>query len=370
MAIYMGLMSGTSMDAVDAALADIDGRDCRLMAYRQFPLAATIKARLLATRSPQVAISVREYGELDRELGHLFADAACQLLQDAGIPAGEVIAIGSHGQTLLHQPEGRRPFTMQVADPNIIAARTKVTTVADFRRMDTAVGGQGAPLTPAFHAHMFRHADQDRAVLNIGGIANLTLLPAADDKPIIGFDSGPGNALLDDWILQHKGLSFDRDGQWASSGKPRQALLDALLGDEYFQRPPPKSTGRDLFNRDWLLQRLQHTDEDLQPEDIQATLMELTCQSIAEALKSLLPRCGELLVCGGGAHNTALMRGLSLLLPDMHVCTTAERGLDPDSIEALAFAWLAQRRLENLPGNIPSVTGADREVVLGGIYAG
>ena len=370
MAIYMGLMSGTSMDAVDAVLADFNDRECQPIAYRQFPLPPAVKAQLLATRSPQVAISVREYGELDQELGYLFAEAANQLIQVSGLTAREVLAIGSHGQTLLHHPDGAHPFTLQAADPNIIAARTGITTVADFRRMDMAVAGQGAPLTPAFHAHMFRQPDQDRAVLNIGGIANLTLLPAAGSRPVIGFDCGPGNALLDDWILQHKGLSFDRDGQWAISGIASVELLDVLLQDDYFQRPPPKSTGRDYFNRDWLQRQLQHIDGRLRPEDVQATLLDLSCSSIADALKALLPGCGKLLVCGGGARNPALMEGLSARLPDMLICTTMKFGLDPDSIEALAFAWLAKRRLDGLPGNMPSVTGADREAVLGGIYAG
>ncbi len=370
MAIYMGLMSGTSMDAVDAALADIEDGGCRLLDYRQYPLPATLKTRLQATRSAQVAIGVREYGELDHELGLLFADAARHLLRESGIPATEVHAIGSHGQTLLHRPDETHPFTLQAADPNIIAARTGITTVADFRRMDMAAGGQGAPLAPAFHACLFQQADKDRAVLNIGGIANLTLLPATGDKPVIGFDCGPGNALLDDWILQHKGLSFDQDGAWAASGTVLPELLDVLRRDEYFQRPPPKSSGRDYFNRDWLRPRLRLIGRPVPAEDVQASLLELSCCTIADALDDYLPGCTELLVCGGGARNPVLMRGLATRLPQMRVRTTAAIGLDPDSIEALAFAWLAQRRLQALPGNIPSVTGADREVVLGGIYAG
>lgn len=368
MALYIGLMSGSSMDGVDAALVDFDGDQPHLIAYRQsaFPEAlrdALREARLLAGNLP-----LATYARLDTELGLVFGQAAEDLLTASGTPADRVRAIGSHGQTLAHQPEGRLTFTVQAGDPNRIAAITGITTVGDCRRMDMALGGQGAPLAPAFHAAVFSSPSVERAVVNVGGIANITVLPKTPDRPVIGFDTGPGNALLDDWALQHLGTPMDEDGRWALGGKVSESLLNCLMRDPYLEMRPPKSTGRDYFNPAWLAARLAEHGGNVTPQDVQATLLQFTARSIAEALDRHAQEASELLVCGGGALNPALMSALQQALPGYTVQSTEALGLAPKCVEAVMFAWLASRRLEGLAGNLPSVTGARSPVMLGGVY--
>lgn len=371
--LYLGLMSGTSADAIDAALirlAPADERGIELVAVHKHPLPPEIRRRIQALTRPGAASdALEEAGALDTLLGELFAEAALALLAKAKRRPEEVRAIGSHGQTLRHRPDGSAPFTLQIANPAVIAERTGITTVADFRRRDLAAGGQGAPLVPAFHRHVFHVPGRARAILNIGGIANLTYLPAEPQDAVRGFDTGPGNTLLDQWIQRHRGEDYDRNGQWAAGGRVVPALLEALLADPYFARPPPKSTGREYFHLGWLERHLGAIASFAPAaQDVQATLLQLTARSAARALREFLPPVEELYVCGGGAHNSALIAALAEELAGIPVQTTDALGLAPDWVEAAAFAWLAHQTLEGRPGNLPSVTGARREVVLGGIY--
>lgn len=369
MSYFIGLISGTSMDAADAALVRFDGERPEVLAYREQPLPEALRAELADMRDAPQRVDLDQVGRLDRRVGVLFAEAAAALLGEADFPAARVSAIGSHGQTLLHRPSPPEPFSLQLGDPNIIAQRTGITTVADFRRMDIAVGGQGAPLAPAFHAARFRTRAHDTAVVNIGGIANITLLPADPAAPVLGFDTGPGNALLDDWAQLHTGSRMDRDGAWAGSARADEGLLVHLLADPYFGAPAPKSTGREYFNLAWLERRLAQCTSAPEPEVVQATLVALTAQSIAAGIRAVGAVPAALMVCGGGARNPVLMQTLAEHLPGCRVESTAAHGLEPERVEAVAFAWLAKRRLEGLPGNIPEVTGASRAVLLGGIYA-
>ena len=284
-------------------------------------------------------------------------------LQDAGVTPAEVAAIGSHGQTLRHLPGATHPFTLQIGDPWRIALGTGIRTIADFRRADLALGGQGAPLAPAFHDWLFRATGTARVVLNLGGIANVTILPA-DDAPATGFDTGPGNTLLDGWIARHRGETLDRDGDWSASGRVATDLLDRLLADPYFAAPPPKSTGFEYFNVRWL----QAAGADaFEPADVQATLAQLTAETVAAAVRGT-GGVADLLVCGGGVHNLDLLARLAAALPGVAVRSTAEAGLEPDWVEGAAFAWLAMRRIRRLPGNLPSVTGASGPAILGASY--
>lgn len=367
MPLFIGLISGTSTDAVDAALVDFEGERPRLVAYRETAYPEALRTALKQAIEQAPALPLSEYGRLDVEIGRHFAQAALKVMAEAGVGAGQVTAIGSHGQTLLHQPGGEAPFTMQVADPNVIAATTGIITVADFRRMDMALGGQGAPLAPAFHAHCFRRADLDRVVVNIGGIANITVLPADKATPVTGLDTGPGNCLLDQWAFAQIGEPFDAEGRWAMTGQVAEELLKVLLADEYFRLPPPKSTGREYFHMPWLRAHLEQFPA-LQPEDVQATLVRLTTASVGEAILAWAPATAEVLVCGGGARNPALMRALGEALPGVRVGTTTEAGVAPECVEAMMCAWLAERCLEGLPGNLSAVTGARRPAILGALY--
>lgn len=363
---YIGLMSGTSLDGIDAALVDLSTTPPAVHSAVTRPYPADVRSQLTALSQGTAANEVDLLGRMDSLLGDLFAETALNLLDTAGLKAHEIRAIGSHGQTIRHRPDGPHPFTLQIGDPNIIAARTGITTVADFRRRDLALGGQGAPLVPAFHAACFRTPDQERAVLNLGGMANLTLLPADTCEPVRGFDTGPGNVLMDAWIGRQLDKSHDPQGEWGASGKVLPALLERMLRENYFELTPPKSTGRELFHLGWLEQQLRN--EAFKPADVQATLCELTAVSVASALKRWAPRTQRLLVCGGGTHNSALMDRLRTHLPALPVESTASEGLDPDWIEAAAFAWLARETLAGRPGNLPEVTGARAAVTLGGIY--
>ncbi len=362
---YVGLMSGTSADAIDAALADISGDSLELLDYRQYPLDADVRQSL---RDTDLASSIEKTAELDVRLGRLFGRAVLALLGENAVPAQQVRAIGSHGQTIMHQPGATPPRTVQIGDPNQISGLTGITTVADFRRADMAAGGQGAPLAPAFHAWRFRDSASDRIVLNIGGIANITVLPAAGAGEVTGFDTGPGNTLMDAWIQRCRNLDFDDQGGWAASGRVQEDLIKLMLADGYFSAPHPKSTGKDDFNLAWLASLTADTGAAYGNEDIQATLLELTAASIANAILACAPETDEILACGGGVHNNTLMERLQGLLPAITIKSTAEYGVDPDAVEALAFAWLAQQRLEAIPANLPAVTGAGKPVVLGAIY--
>ncbi|HET9836250.1 MAG TPA: anhydro-N-acetylmuramic acid kinase [Rhodanobacteraceae bacterium] len=361
--LYLGLISGTSADGIDAALASFEPAP-RLRATLTHPYPADLRARLLELAQGNGATTLDEVGALDARIAKCFAEAALALLERAGVSASDVRAVGSHGQTLRHRPNGKPRFTMQLGDPSLIAECTGITTVADFRRADFAAGGHGAPLLPIFHAALFARVGEARGVLNLGGIANLTVLQA--DGGVIGFDTGPANGLLDAWCALHTGAAFDRDGAFAARGRVDHALLGRLLDEEYFRAPPPKSTGREQFHLEWLRVRLG--DESRKPEDVQATLVELTARSVADAVRAHAEAARELLVCGGGTHNPLLMQALQSALAPLPVRSTAERGVDPDYVEATAFAWLARERLACRPGNLPSVTGATGPRVLGGIF--
>jgi anhydro-N-acetylmuramic acid kinase len=364
--LYIGLMSGTSMDGIDAALIQSSDSDIELIATHSLPWPDDIRQQLQILATPGDN-EIDRLGSLDAAAGNHFAKAALELLENAGIAAHRVVAIGSHGQTIRHRPQASPPFTLQIGDPNRIAEHTGITTIADFRRRDMAAGGEGAPLVPAFHANRFQSQDEHRVILNIGGIANLTTLPADTGLPIFGFDTGPGNSLLDAWIQRHNKQLYDENGEWAATGKTDANLLDSMLEDGYFQRPPPKSTGPEYFSLAWLETYLTQFPE-IAPTDIQATLVTLSATSIANAIMEAAPNCQRVLVSGGGVHNTTLITQLRAQLTSCPVASTGEYGLDPDWVEAAAFAWLAQQTLHHKPGNLPAVTGAKRPVILGGIY--
>jgi anhydro-N-acetylmuramic acid kinase len=365
----MGLMSGTSMDGIDAAVLEIQAGGMRVRAAGARAWPEELQSRLRHAAEQSERTGLPELAELDTAVGVQLALAAAELLRTCALPAGAIRAIGSHGQTILHRPAAATPFTLQIGDPNIIAERLGIDVVADFRRRDVAAGGEGAPLMPAFHAAAFGVAGQARAVLNIGGIANVTLLGA--DGGVIGFDTGPGNCLLDAWTRRHIGRAFDVDGRWAASGRVQPQLLARLMADPYFSRPAPKSTGRDTFSDAWLERALAAGPAHGTPADVQATLAELTARSIAQALaKAVGGVPAHTFVCGGGAFNIDLMQRLSAALPDTRWQSTAACGIAPEHVEAAGFAWLAHRCIEGLAGNLPRVTGAGHPVPLGGIFRG
>jgi anhydro-N-acetylmuramic acid kinase len=359
-------MSGTSLDSVDAVAFEFDASGCNMLASHSEPFPLPLRQQTLALMHPGPD-EIERLGRLDLELAELFAAAANNLIDHHQLDRQRIRAIGSHGQTVRHRPEAG--FTLQIGDPNLIAERTGLCVVADFRRRDMAAGGQGAPLVPAFHDALFRAPGTHRVIVNIGGMANITLLSGNAEQPAIGYDTGPGNVLLDYWIHCHQALSYDRDGAWAATGTVVPELLQQLLQLPFFSAPAPKSTGREQFNPDWLLQRLAATGFDrLAPENIQATLLELTAVTISNEIKQVASTGCEVFLCGGGSHNSLLMKRLRTLLKPYTLATTAALGLDPDWVEACAFAWLAGCRLDSLAGNMPSVTGARGERILGGIY--
>ena len=362
--LYLGLISGTSADGIDAALVDFEDDQPRLLHGLTHPWPDELRREILAVAQGETQIDLDRLGRLDVAMGIGFADAARRLLREAAIAPERVRAIGSHGQTLRHRPDGDHPFTMQLGDASVIAERCGIDVVADFRRADVAAGGQGAPLLPAMHALLLGHAGQTRVVLNLGGIANITRLGA--DGGVLGFDTGPANGLMDAWCLRQLGRAFDADGAFAASGSVDQRLLQRLLDDPYFALSPPKSTGREYFHLAWLQDRLG--DCSTAPADVQATLLELTVRSIADAIARHAPESSLVLACGGGVHNRLLMERLAARLAPMPLESTAVYGVDPDYLEAMAFAWLARQRLLHLPGNLPSVTGARGPRVLGAIY--
>lgn len=370
--LYIGLISGTSIDAVDAVLVEINEANelPKLLAVHSEPVSLDLKNAILSLCQPGYD-EINRLGKLDNELGLLFAHASLNLLKTANIEPQRVRAIGSHGQTIRHHPylpsSGQKPsFTLQIADPNVIAAVTGITTVADFRRRDMAHGGQGAPLLPIFHHQALRNPQCDRVIVNIGGIANISILRADEADTVVGYDTGPGNMLMDSWAYQHLQKAFDDQGQWAAQGCCHEELLQTCLADAYFQLAPPKSTGREYFNLIWLQTKLGSLK--IAAADVQATLLELTARSIMLAISQHLSKPGEILICGGGAHNAQLMHSLQKQNAQHKVYSTVQCGLDPDWVEAIAFAWLAKRTLEGKPGNLPKVTGARRQTILGGIY--
>ncbi len=366
---YIGLMSGTSMDGIDVALVDLQNPQPALVCARTLAWPENLQQQLTQIVDHPSSVSLQALGQLDAATGEAFAAAANAMIQESGIAAKAIRAIGSHGQTLFHAPDNTPSFTTQCGDPNRIAEITGITTVADFRRRDIAAGGQGAPLVPAFHQAVFSAPGQARAIVNIGGMANLTLLPG-DETPVIGFDSGPGNVLMDSWCRKHTNQPYDKNGDWAAQGTCQPALLDCLLEHPFLKQAPPKSTGREMFHPGWLDEQLDRLPEKPEAVDVQRTLLEFTATTICEALETHAGNTGQLLVCGGGAHNTRLMQNLSVRLDGIETTSTEAFGIHPDWVEAVAFAWLAQQTLQGKPGNLPAVTGASHPVVLGAIYPG
>ncbi|EPZ2464995.1 anhydro-N-acetylmuramic acid kinase [Klebsiella aerogenes] len=360
---FIGVMSGTSLDGVDVVLAAINENIVAQQASLSYPIPVNLKEDILAICQGQ-QLTLSQLGRLDTRLGRLFSDAVLALMRQQNLQPEDIVAIGCHGQTVWHEPTGDAPHTMQIGDNNQIAAHTGVTVVGDFRRRDMALGGQGAPLVPAFHQALLAHPVERRMVLNIGGIANLSLL--VPGQPVRGYDTGPGNMLMDAWIWRQCGKPYDKDAQWASEGKVLLLLLQDMLSDPWFALPAPKSTGREYFNYGWLEKHLARY-ANLRGQDVQATLTELTAVTISEQVL-LSGGCERLLVCGGGARNPLLMARLAALLPGTEVTTTDDAGISGDDMEALAFAWLAWRTLAGLPGNLPSVTGASEATILGAIY--
>lgn len=367
--LFIGLMSGTSADGADCALVDFAGLFPELRAFttRPYPPALQNRIRDLAQGRYGGADAIELLGSLDGELGEFFAETVCALLATEHLPPEAVAAIGSHGQTIRHAPHhAPYPFTLQIGDPNRIAARTGIMTVADFRRMDLAHGGQGAPLVPGFLQHVFSTERSQRVFLNIGGIANVTLW-SSPQAEATGFDTGPGNTLIDAWVRQQTGHDFDRDGFYSGQGRSIPKLLERLLDDPYFAEPPPKSTGPEYFSHAWLEARL-HRKEAFHPVDVARTLVSLTAVAAARAIRAHAPEATQVAVSGGGAKNPWIMAELKAHLPGRTVSVTDKLGLDPDALEAMAFAWLAQERLRLAPGSLPSVTGARTAGCLGAVY--
>ena len=364
--LYIGLMSGTSLDGVDGVLVSFQAQQPHVLSHQALPFDEPLQRSLLALNSTghnELHLAALAANRVVR----MYAQTVHALLQDAGYRAQDIRAIGAHGQTVRHQPGAfdGTGYTLQLNNPSLLAELTGIDVVADFRSRDVAAGGQGAPLVPLFHHHMFANDSRTVCVLNLGGIANLSVLSPSGD--VQGFDCGPGNALLDHWCQQHTGQAFDRNGAWGRTGQVIAPLLHALLDEPFLQQAPPKSTGRDLFNPSWLNKRLDRFDA-LAPADVQATLTQFTTLACVQDVLRHAPNAQELLVCGGGALNGGLMTRLQSELPKVKVLSTAERGLPPLQVEAAAFAWLARQTLLRLPGNSPKVTGAQGARILGGVF--
>ena len=351
------------MDAIDAALVDFSALPLKVVATSATPYASDLKARISALIEKPDRAALDEIGELDVEVGRAFAQAATALLRQAGVAAREVAALGSHGQTLRHRPDLPAPFSWQIGDPNVLTEATGLTVVADFRRRDVAAGGQGAPLLPVFHDQVFRSHQEDRVIGNLGGIANVTILRR--DATVTGFDTGPANRLLDAWIGQHRQADYDAGGAWAATGTVDATLLGELLEEPYLKLPPPKSTGRELFNLEWLKAKLGLFER--RPEDVQATLQQYTARTVTDAVRRHAPGA-SLYLCGGGARNRALVAAMRERLAPNRVDSTAALGLNPDFVEAIAFAWFAKNTLEGRTSSAGSVTGAQGARILGGVY--
>jgi len=360
-------MSGTSLDGVDIAIVDFTEYPPQLIHCHTETYSQALQNKLREITQTEL-ITIDNLCSLDIEVARFYAEVVNKTLIDQKIDANSIRAIGCHGQTIRHSPHSDPVYTLQIGDPNTLAARSGITTVADFRRLDMALGGQGAPLAPAFHQFLFRSQQTDRAIINIGGIANISYLPADTNAPVIGFDTGPGNTLLDYWINKHQNIGYDHNGAWAANGRVIKKLLQTMLDNEaYFLQTLPKSTGTEYFNPNWLEAFI---DSDYDPVDVQATLVELTATTIMAGVNLLPSQPRHCFVCGGGAHNRQLMQRLADMLIDSELASTKKIGMNPDFVEAVAFAWLAQERLNQRPGNLPSVTHADSKAILGGIYLG
>lgn len=360
--LYVGLMSGTSLDGVDAVLADLDHLPSVILSAAHVAFDAELRNQLAALTCSGTN-EIDRAGALGNQLASIYAEATLRALRDAGKTADDVLAIGCHGQTIRHRPE--RGYTVQIGNAALLAELTGITVVADFRSRDIAARGQGAPLVPAFHARAFAHTDEERVILNLGGIANLTVLRRG--APPLGFDTGPGSCLMDYWVQLHLGKRYDDDGAWAAQGSVDAALLERMLDESYFRAEPPKSTGRELFNPAWLNALLRLGAN---PRDVQATLLELTAISVVRAIHQHAEGAGRVIACGGGAGNTTLMRSLERRLAPLTVDSSDRHGLPAQLVEATAFAWLAQQALEGHAGSLPSVTGAKGARILGAIYPG
>jgi len=361
---YIGTMSGTSLDGLDVVLVAFTENELLVEAAQTYPFPDDLASELLALCSPGDD-EIERMLKADIRLAQFTAQSIQELLGQQGLHARDITAIGHHGQTIRHLPTEAYPNTLQIGDANTVAQRCQITTIADFRRRDMAAGGQGAPLVPAFHQAIFRQTDESRVIVNIGGIANITVL-ATGQSEVIGFDSGPGNVLMDHWYRQHQSGNIDTGGQWAESGQVDSELLAAMLSEPYFQQSFPKSTGRETFHRNWLERML--TGRELSAADVQATLCQLSAESIISAIKQTDTDCQRILVCGGGVHNLSLMRRLQVLAKQIPVESTINYGLHPDWVEGACFAWLARQTMEGRTANLPSVTGAGDEVILGAIY--
>lgn len=360
---YIGLMSGTSLDSIDAVLVRFNP-SFELCASHTHPLSIELRQQILHLTQPGTD-EIERLGRLDIALGEVFAHAVLALLEHSAVPISSVCAIGSHGQTVRHRPEAK--FTLQIGDPNTIAELSGITTVADFRRRDLAAGGQGAPLVPAFHEALFRNPEQNRVIVNLGGMANITLLPANPMHAVTGYDTGPANVLMDSWIEHNQRGSFDLDGAWAAQGQVNSDLLNTLLNHPFFKTAPPKSTGREDFNLDWLKTILESLEYKPAAIDVQATLLELTAITLRDAIHHHSLGHAELYLCGGGSHNLKLVERIRALLPECDLNTTAVLGLAPDWVEAAAFAWFAMRTLQRQTSSLAEVTGAQGARILGTI---
>lgn len=358
--LYIGLMSGTSMDGIDAALVDFSQTQPKLISTHSHAWPDAIRTALIQARDiPDDQLD--SLTELDSQTADIFADACDQLIKNASVQANNIIAIGNHGQTIRHRPDIDKPFSLQIGNAKKLSDLTGIDVISNFRTADIEAGGQGAPLAPAFHQAVFSDNSKSRVVVNIGGISNITVLPKDATEKVTGFDCGPGNTLMDAWITKHQQKKYDAGGELAASGKTNVALLAKLLMDDYFQLAPPKSTGFEYFKLEWLD---KHLDDNLTPEDVQSTLCDLTATSIIRAINQYAINTEEIYICGGGAHNKELMHRLQALTK-CPVATTEKLGVHPDWVEAMAFAWLAHQYQHRLTGNLPSVTGANKPVILG-----
>ena len=360
---YIGLMSGTSVDAIDAVLMDFSISKTHIISNHSQAIDQALRNEInlliLKRQFP------KDFKEIDQQFAKTSCHAVAMLLEKSSVDPKEVIAIGSHGQTVFHDPKGIPPVSIQIGDPQQIANLTNISTVGNFRQADIDAGGEGAPLACAYHAEVLQNPDEKRVVVNLGGIANITKLPQNKSDSIIGFDTGPANTLMDAWAQKHLNKTFDQDGAWAKSGKINTHLLEQMLMDQYFTHPPPKSTGREHFNLEWLQHHLDNMTERLAEEEIQATLLALTTYTIADSIDTWCPETNKVLLCGGGSKNKYLVEQLEKILDEVTIEHTSNYAVPSQWMEAMAFAWLAKQNVDGKPGNIPSVTGADKAVVLG-----
>jgi len=362
--LYIGVMSGTSLDAVDVCAVSIRDQT-EVIASNSFDIPPQIRQSIAELCTPGND-EIHRMSILDNQLAQLFSTNINSLVNTNHIDRKKIVAIGCHGQTVRHMPNNATPYTLQIGNGASIALLTGITTITDFRRADIAAGGQGAPLVPAFHQSIFSNTDKNRVILNIGGMANITIINKHEDS-ISGFDTGPGNVLLNEWISHIKNCEYDRNGDWSAEQPPDTELLDLMLKEQYFHTPPPKSTGRELFNLSWIGEQLSTLNREIDPAIIQSTLCELSARTICEAILNTAPNTEELIVCGGGVHNKNLMEKIETIC-GIKTKSSTDFGIDPDFVEAAAFAWLAKQTLNNIPANAPSVTGAKKHVVLGAIY--